>query len=140
MLYGRSGSILSMLFKNAYEGKVAWFGTPGGRYSVVHCDDLAQLYLLATEKAPLISGQIIDGANDVTESVDDLLEKLVQVSGAKEPYEYIKPSNPFEVAIGTSTLIRPYLGRTLLGWRPLKGGLIDHLEIYYNAWKVGQGL
>lgn len=93
LLYGRSASLLGLLFKNAYEGKVKWYGTPGGRYTPIHCDDLAELYLLVGEKSSLIGGKIFDAVNDFTESVDDILQKLVEVSGAKGLYEYIAPSN-----------------------------------------------
>ncbi|KAI0076345.1 NAD(P)-binding protein [Panus rudis PR-1116 ss-1] len=127
LLYGRSASILSVLFKTAHAGKVSWVGAPGGRYALIHADDLAELYIFAA-------------ANDLTESVDDILGKLVQVSGAKGPYEYREPSNPFESAITTTCNLRPYLARALLGWQPRKADLMDHLEIYYNAWKASEGL
>jgi nucleoside-diphosphate-sugar epimerase len=93
LLYGRSGSLLSPLLKSASEGRVAWYGTPGGRYALIHCDDVADLFLRAAEKAHLVGGKIFDAANDQTESVDDLLQKLVEVSGAKGPYVYIAPTN-----------------------------------------------
>ncbi|KAH9841468.1 NAD(P)-binding protein, partial [Rhodofomes roseus] len=140
LLYGRSGSHLALLFKGAYEGKVAWVGRPGGRYALIHCDDLADMYLLAAEKSVIAAGQIFDAANDFTESVDDLLQRLVVVSGAKGPFEYIEPSNLFEIALTTTSLVRPYLARSLLGWRPRKAGLVDHLHIYYSAWKASAGL
>ncbi len=93
LLYGRSGSLLASLFKSAYQGKVAWFGGPTDRYALIHCDDLANLYLLATERAQLVKGQIFDAANDFTEGLDDLLKKLVEISGASGPHEFVKPSN-----------------------------------------------
>ncbi len=42
----------------------------------------------------------------------------------------------FETAITATALIRPYLGRALLGWQPRKAGVIDNLEVYYKAWKA----
>ncbi|KAJ7723809.1 hypothetical protein B0H16DRAFT_1597991 [Mycena metata] len=93
LLYGRSASILAPLFKAASQGRVVWPGTPGGRYSMIHADDLADLYVRVAEKASLLGGKIFDAANANTESVDDLLQKLVQISGAKAPYEYRKPEN-----------------------------------------------
>ncbi|OCH91900.1 NAD(P)-binding protein [Obba rivulosa] len=139
LLYGRSASLLGFAFKHAYEGKAAWFGTPGGRFALIHTDDLAELYRLVAEKSATVGGMIFDGSNDVTESVDDFLQKLVDVSGAKG-YEYISPSNLFETALCTTCILRPYLARSLLGWQPRKAGLTDHLEIYYNAWKASEGL
>ncbi|TFY67336.1 hypothetical protein EVG20_g3978 [Dentipellis fragilis] len=93
LLYGGSASLLAPLFKSASEGKVKWYGTPGGRYSVVHFDDVADLYVRVAEKAQLVGGMVFDAVNNQTESVDDFLQKLIEVSGAGGPYEYVKPSN-----------------------------------------------
>ncbi|TFY50906.1 hypothetical protein EVG20_g11263, partial [Dentipellis fragilis] len=134
LVYGGSASILASLYGAAAGGKVRWAGVPGGRYATVHYDDLADLYLRAAEKAQIVGGVVFDAANGQTESVDDLLEKLVVVSGAQGPYEYTRPSNPFEEAVASTTLIRPYLARTLLGWEPRKAGLVDRLETWYAAW------
>jgi nucleoside-diphosphate-sugar epimerase len=110
MLYGRSASILASLFKSASEGHVAWPGTPGGRYALIHADDLADLYVRATEKSALVGGKIFDAVNGFTESVDDLLAALVRVSGAKPPYEYTKPTNG---AFWDSTIIEESLTKSL---------------------------
>ncbi|KZT73881.1 hypothetical protein DAEQUDRAFT_808055 [Daedalea quercina L-15889] len=116
LLYGKSASILAPLFRRAYEGK---------------------FYHLTAEKATIVAGLTIDATNDFTESVDDILQNLVKVSGAKGPYEYAPPSTPLEKAITATTLVRPYLA---LGWYPRKPRLIDGLEVYYIAWKGGEGL
>ncbi|KAJ7133331.1 hypothetical protein C8R44DRAFT_977516 [Mycena epipterygia] len=134
LLYGRSASILAYLFQSASKGHVAWPGTPGGRYSVIHADDLSDLYVRVAEKATLVRGKIFDAANPSTESVDELLQKLVGVSGAKGPYEYTKPTNLFEEAVASSGIVRPYLANALLGWSVKKPGLIEGLDIYYAAW------
>ncbi|KAI0719254.1 NAD(P)-binding protein [Cerioporus squamosus] len=140
LLYGRSGSLLARLFKSAHTGDVAWYGTPGGRMALIHADDLAELYVLTAEKAAIVGGQIFDAANDVTESTDAVLQRLVEVSGAKGQFRYIEPTNLFEVALSTTTILRPYLAHALLGWRPRKAGLLDHLELYYKAWQASEGL
>jgi nucleoside-diphosphate-sugar epimerase len=43
LLYGKSGSILAALFAGAAQGKVSWPGRPGGRWAVIHTDDLADV-------------------------------------------------------------------------------------------------
>jgi len=134
MLYGRSASIFAPLFQGASEGRVVWAGTPGGRLAVIHSDDLSDLYVRVAEKGSLLGGKIFDAANPNTEPVDDLLQKLVEVSGAKGPYEYRKPENLYEEAVQATGLIRPYLGNALLGWSVKKPGLIEGLDNYYAAW------
>lgn len=94
LVYGRSGSILASAFKPAHaEGKVSWPGTPGGRLALVHCDDLADVYVRAAERAAVARGQIFDASNDVNESTDAFLQRLVEVSGASAPYQYREPAN-----------------------------------------------
>ncbi|KAJ7160363.1 hypothetical protein C8R46DRAFT_1164811 [Mycena filopes] len=135
LVYGRTASLLAPLFQSASQGRVVWPGTPGGRYAAVHVDDLADFYVRVAEKAAsLVGGKIFDVGNPNTESVDDLLQRLVQVSGAKGPYEYRKPENLFEEALQSTALVRPYLGNALLGWSAKKPGLVDGLETYYAAW------
>ncbi|THH14100.1 hypothetical protein EW146_g6191 [Bondarzewia mesenterica] len=135
LLYGRSASILAMLFAPAEKGKVVWFGTPGGKISTIHADDLADLYLKAVEKAHIIGGLIFDATSGQSESTDDLLRRTVEVSGAQSAYEYKAPSME---ALSLSQIVRPTLARTLLGWEPRKTGLVDGLETYYAAWKASQ--
>ncbi|KAI3620917.1 nad dependent epimerase dehydratase family protein [Moniliophthora roreri] len=137
LLYGRSGSLLAPLFQSASEGKIVWPGTPGGRYALIHMDDLADLYLRAAERAPLVGGQIFDAASDFTESQADILFALAKVSGAKS-HEFSPPANNWELALSQTTNLRPYLARSLLGWQPRKAGLVDHLPIYYAAWQAAQ--
>ena len=92
LVYGRSASHFGPFFKAASEGHISFPGSPGGRFSVLHTDDLADLYVRVTEKAAICGGLIFDAANDMTESIDDVLAALVRVSGAKS-YEYRDPTN-----------------------------------------------
>ena len=90
---GRSGSHLgNILFPSAHAGEAVGVGTPGGRYSIVHQDDLADAYLRAVERGSIVGGSIFDITNEFTESVDDILATLCKVSGAKG-YKYREPTN-----------------------------------------------
>jgi len=137
LLYGRSMSLLEGLFKQAMAGKIEWIGAPGGRYSLIHGDDLADLYVRIGEGAPIYKGMTFDAANPQSESVDDILAKLAQVSGCKG-YTYRTPENTFEIAMTTTSFSRPTLGRALMGWVPKKIGLVDGMAIYYNTYVASQ--
>lgn len=94
LLYGKGASLLDSVFEAAETGRqVAWYGKPGGRFALIHTDDLADLYVRAVEKAPILGGLAIDASNDTTESIEGFLQRLVQVSGAKGPHGWIEPAN-----------------------------------------------
>ncbi|EJD05188.1 NAD-binding protein [Fomitiporia mediterranea MF3/22] len=140
LLYGRSGSIIAMLFGAAVEAakrgeKFEWAGRKGGRWPVIHVDDLADLFVRIAEAGPTCKGTIIDASNSYTESVDDVLENVARVAGAPG-WAYREPTNPFEEAIAVTSRLRPSLGRSLLGWVPKKAGLVDGMEIYFNSFKA----
>jgi nucleoside-diphosphate-sugar epimerase len=93
LLYGKGGSIFESAFRSASDGKVRWPGPAGGRLSLIHCDDLADLYVRVSERAQVLGGRAFDAANDISESVDDVLAQLVRVSGASGPAELYEPTN-----------------------------------------------
>lgn len=72
---------------------MVWYGKPGGRTGFVHVDDLADLYVRVTEGASLVGGRIFDAANDQTEGVDDLFERMFDAVGVKGEVTYLEPSN-----------------------------------------------
>ena len=88
IVYGYSGSLTGQLFKTAYEGQVKWWGEAGLRASFIHRDDLGELFRLVTERSMILKGLIFDAANDFTESMDEIMAKLAEVSGANG-YQYI---------------------------------------------------
>jgi hypothetical protein len=53
LLYGRSGSFFASFFQSACEGNVWYTGQPGGRFALIHTDDLADLYVRSVEKAAM---------------------------------------------------------------------------------------
>ena len=44
----------------------------------------------------------------------------------------------YEEILGNTTLLKPYLAKSLVGWHPSKLGLVDGLPLYYAAWKAAQ--
>ncbi|KAJ7575963.1 NAD(P)-binding protein [Mycena floridula] len=142
MVYGRSGSLTALLFQEAIQAKeqsrkITFAGTSGGRFALIHQDDLGDCYLRIAERAVTLGGLSFIASNDVTESTDDLLQRLALLVGA-DGYQYRAPVNAFERALSTTAIIRPYLARSLVGWQPRKTGLLDGLEVYFAAFLASQ--
>lgn len=57
------------------------------------CLILHAVFVKATEKASIAAGQIFDACNDFVEGGDAILEKLAKVSGVKDGYSWIEPTN-----------------------------------------------
>lgn len=72
---------------------MVWYGKPGGRTGFLHVDDLADLYVRVTENALLVGGRIFDAANDQTEGMDDLFQRMFVAIGVEGSVTYLEPSN-----------------------------------------------
>ena len=103
IVYGRGGGIPAGFVESAQkEGAARYVGTGENRWPFVHVDDLAELYLLALEKAPpgtLLLG--VSGPAKLGPSADALVLDQ-QASGKK--------------------------AETLLGWRPSRLNVLEDLE------------
>ncbi|KAL1411505.1 hypothetical protein Q8F55_002466 [Vanrija albida] len=140
VLYGRSGATLEpFLLAPAYDaGRAgAEFETIGfaeTRLSLIHQDDLADLFLRVAERGPLLKGQAFTASNAQSERWADILDAVVRVSGAKG-YRLRAPSPdmPVEQTFATAANLRPSLALSLTGWTPRKPGLVDGIDSYWAA-------
>ncbi|TDL17297.1 NAD(P)-binding protein [Rickenella mellea] len=138
LLYGGSASLIEPVFKQAATGgKIEWPGRLGGRWALIHNDDLSDLVLRVAEAAPICKGLIFDASNSQTELVEDILAKVVEVSGASG-FTLREPANPYEEAQAGTAIMRPSLARAILGWTPKKAGFVDGMRTYYAAWQATQ--
>lgn len=140
LLYGRSASVLSLLFSQAYSSNhISWPGEAGtSRYNTIHQDDLANLILIVAEKAPLFGGLAIDAVNPQTENAEDVIRTLIRVAGGNKTYSFRPPENDLERALCIPTHYSASLAFTLAGWTPRKPGLVDGMKRYYESFKAYQ--
>ncbi|KAK9449444.1 NAD(P)-binding protein [Limtongia smithiae] len=140
LLYGRSASLLSDLFAQAHANDViTWPGEPGiTRYSTVHQDDLARLFVLVAERAPLFNGLCVDGVNPQTELLEDIIRSLITAAGGNKTFVLREPEGAYEIALTTKARHAASLGYTLAGWVPRKPSLVDGIKRYYETWKSYQ--
>ena len=131
LVYGRGSAsrvLLSQLDAIRKAGTAAYAGEGTGLSSFVHLDDIADLYLIALEKAA--PGQ---GLNAVGQQVParDLARALASAAGTKTPPRSIPPESAqgegarTTVAGGSSFVSGIATAR--LGWRPQGPGILHEL-------------
>jgi len=133
LVYGRSMGLLHFLFAGAQMGHIECPGNPMVRWSTIHQDDLADLYVKIAESAPVCKGQTFDGCNLSSDSVEDIINALKRESNCQSAW-YREATTPFEQAFATSIVSRPSLAQALVGWAPRKMSLVDGIELYWIAW------
>lgn len=117
---------------SARRGEVRFAGTGEERIATIHADDLADLFVRVAEKSPVVKGIIFEASNPYPELISHILRQLCLASGATGPV-YTKPIDPFHQAVASSNLLRPTLGKSLVGWVPKKAPLGEGMAIYYRA-------
>jgi nucleoside-diphosphate-sugar epimerase len=126
--YGRGGGYLSTLLA-VQDGVVRHFADGENRWSVVHVDDLGELYRLAAERAP--AGSVYNGAAGVVR-VRDVAQAAAEAAGARvEPWppdEAEKAWGAWVEAFSIDHVVSGDRARRELGWSPSRPGLIDELR------------
>jgi nucleoside-diphosphate-sugar epimerase len=122
-----------MLMQSARQnGCVRFIGTGENRWTLVHVDDLADLYVRALEKAP--AGTSLIAASDLIVRVREVAEALSQALGIPGQIEAL----PIEQARQTLGLYADALAldqqvsgakaMELLGWKPKALSLFEELR------------
>jgi len=143
---GRGGGLLSMLSQSARQsGAARYVGNGENRWALVHVDDLAQLYLLALEKAP--AGSIYVAASGPSCSVRGLAEAASIGAGAHGKAESWpldearKTLGPLVDGLLLDQQVSGEKARRELGWNPKTPSVLDDLRAgsYASAGRAGSG-
>ena len=133
LVYGHGGSIPAMLTKSAREiGAARYVGDGQNRWPFVDVDDLAQLYVLALEKAP--PGSVYTAAHGHSYRVREVAEAASIGAGAKGktqswPLEEArKIMGPFADALVLDQQISSEKAKKELGWSPRAASVLDDLK------------
>lgn len=123
MVYGRGGGPLNQFAAMAEGGVPRYVGDGANHWSLVHVDDLAELYGLAVERAP--AGTLVNGVVGPPLRVKDMADAATAGAG------FEVPPAPWPVADAAAELgpedadgvtrdhrISGERARTLLGWEP----------------------
>src|SRR3954463_9241940 len=133
IVYGRGGGIPAGFVESArQEGAARYVGTGENRWPFVHVDDLAELYLLALEKAP--SGTLLLGVSGPSFRVADVADAASRGAGAggktaEWPLEQARGKlGPSADALVLDQQASGKKAETLLGWRPSRPNVLEDLE------------
>ena len=134
-VYGNRGGTAMMMYGSAKEhGAARYVGDGRNRWTTVHADDLADLYLLALEKAPAAS--IFNGAHGAAIPLIEIARAASEGAGAEGRVEAWPLGEArqalwgFADGIACDQVISGELAGRELGWGPSRHSIIDELRSY----------
>ena len=134
-VYGNHAWTTMMMYGSAQEhGAARYVGNGQNRWTCVHVDDLADLYLLALEKAPAAS--IFNGAHGAAIPLIDIARAASEGAGAggrvvEWPLEEARQAlGGFADAIACDQVVSGERAERELGWRPSRHSILDELRSY----------
>ena len=132
MVYGRDGGIIGeMVEAGRRKGVVRFVGTGENRWSLIHVEDLADLYVKALEKAP--AGTLLMVAAGESMRVRDVAEAAGRAVGAHVrveswPIEQARERlGPYADALVLDQQVSAAKAMRLLDWKPQAPSLLEEL-------------
>ncbi|MFD7561179.1 SgcJ/EcaC family oxidoreductase [Streptomyces sp. NPDC059835] len=133
IVYGRGGGIPAILVDRARRQEVPeYYGAEGVRWPMVHVDDLAELFVAATERAE--AGTVWHGVGESAVAVRDLARAAGRAAGVLAAPRAVAVEAAAEVfgplfadALALDQSVGGAAARTALGWRPDRPGAVAEL-------------
>jgi nucleoside-diphosphate-sugar epimerase len=133
IVYGKGGGLPGMLAQAAREKGAAWYvGDGRNRWPVVHVDDLAELYVLALERA--LAGSIFIAANGEAVPFRDIARGASEQAGAGGKTvawsleEARKMLGLTADALAMDQQASSERAQRVLGWKPKARGILEDLR------------
>ncbi|HYF40523.1 MAG TPA: NAD-dependent epimerase/dehydratase family protein [Gemmatimonadales bacterium] len=133
IVYGRGGGIPAGFVQSAQkQGAAQFVGTGENRWPFVHVDDLADLYLLALEKAP--PGTLLLGVSGPSYRVREVAAAASRGAGAggkTAAWALEEARQKMGAYADALVLDQQATGRKaqeLLGWRPYRADVLEDIE------------
>lgn len=137
-VYGNRGGFAMMMVGAAKEhGTTRYVSDGHNRWTTVHADDLADLYVLALEGAPARS--IFNGAHGAPIPLIEIARAASEAAGAEGRVESWPLDNAsqllgaFADALACDQVVSGEKAKRELGWRPSRRSIIDELRSYAAA-------
>jgi len=137
-VYGRQGSLTGMWFGSLLGGKNEFPGSGTHSWATVHVNDIADLYVKATQKRGISKGNLFNGVSQ-SEKVKDCLAAAARVVGFKGEIKFVAPTDLLSEALALDQFISSQKAKALLGWEPKQLPFTVGVEQYYHAFAANQG-
>jgi nucleoside-diphosphate-sugar epimerase len=142
-VYGGSGGLTGPWFESAVaEGAARMVGDGSNRWTMVHREDLARLYVLAAESSH--GGEVFNATDRSRFTVRECAEAASRAAGAggrvvETPLsEAAALYGPLAQGLAVSQHIDSGKAVRLLGWQPRHGGFADGARRYFLSWKAAR--
>lgn len=143
-VYGGRGGLTGAWFESAVRtGAARIVGDGSFRWSMIHVEDLAELYRLALESS--LGGSVLNATDRSRSSVRDCARAASAAAGAKGAVATIPPdeaSRTFGAAaecLAFDQHVDSSLAVLRLGWQPRHSGFVDEAERCRLSWKAYRG-
>ncbi len=143
-VYGGRGGLTAGWFASAVaDGAARIVGDGGNRWSMVHVDDLARLYLLAAESP--WGGEVFNATDRSRFTVRECAEAASRAAGAGGRIAAVTVAEAagrlggvseclaMDQHVDSSKAVR------MLGWQPRHGGFVDEVDRAFAAWCAVSG-
>jgi nucleoside-diphosphate-sugar epimerase len=131
MVYGRGGGLVTGFVQSAREhGAARVIGNGENRWTFVHLDDLADLYVRALQAA---AGTLLFAAHGAAVRVREVAEAASRAAGAEGKVETVpieearKTMGSFADALALDQQISGERAQRVLGWRPEGRSVLEEL-------------
>ena len=131
MVYGRGGGLVTSFVQSAREhGAARVIGDGQNRWTFVHVDDLAALYVLALRSA---AGTLLFAAHGAAVRVREVAEAASRAAGADGKVETVpieearKTMGPFADALALDQQISGGRAQRVLNWQPRGPSVLEEL-------------
>lgn len=143
-VYGGSGSLTASWFASALsEGAARIVGDGQNRWSMVHRDDLARLYVLAAESG--CRAEVFNATDRSRASVEECAEAASRAAGAAgrvvstPVVEAVTALGAWAECLALDQHVDSGKASRVLGWQPRHAGFVDETERCFLAWGAAAG-
>jgi nucleoside-diphosphate-sugar epimerase len=142
-VYGAQGNLTALWFAEAAaSNKISIIEEGKQHWAMIHRDDLAESYVLASEKG--LSGTLINVTDGTHHTVREMVESAAEAAGIKGKVvsisreEAVRRWGPLADGLTVDQHISNKRAMKLLNWQARHKSFIEEIDLYWHAWKTGQ--